>query len=276
MSFFVQITIGISLHLILLILPCRWDFHSPYAKLAVLDVGQGDAVLLLTKEGRTILFDGGPDRNILRELPKELPFFERRIDLVLLSHPHADHLDGLLALLQGYSIGGVVLTDVAYNSANYQLLKSELASKNIPTFQANYGEDWHVAENISIDILFPFDSLEGKTFKNANNSSLVAMLHVKEFTCLFTGDAEKELESLISLYYGEKLRSDCLKAGHHGSKTSSTWAFLHNVQPKVTFVSVGKDNKYNHPDHDTLCHLQMWGSVKRTDYDGTIVQFLLQ
>lgn len=271
-----RIVLAIALHILILCIFLIGDFRSLYARLIVLDVGQGDAVLLITKEGRTILFDGGPDRSILRELPKYLPFFQRRIDIVFLTHPHADHLDGLLSVLQGYSIGGVVYTDVLYNNPNYQLLKKELGSKGVPMFEANFDEDWYLSENVFVDVLFPFVSLHNISFKNVNNSSIVAMLHVKDFTCLLAGDAENELESILNTFYGKKLNADCLKAGHHGSKTSSLAAFLQNVQPDETFVSVGKDNTFGHPNPGTLCQLQIWGPVKRTDNDGTIVRFLLQ
>lgn len=271
-----KIILAIIFHVVVTILLFFSDFSVQNAKLAFLDVGQGDAVLLITKEGRTILFDGGPDKNILGELSKQLSFFQHKIDLIFLTHPHADHLDGVLAVFEKFPVGGIVMTNVVYNSPNYQLLKKEIVKREIPLFQAQYDQDWWLAENVRVDILFPFMSLQNKNFKNLNNSSVMAKLHVGDFTCLLTGDAEKELESVLVAYYQDELRSDCLKVGHHGSKTSSTLPFLERVQMKQSYISVGKNNRYGHPSTNTICHLQIWGPIKRTDRDGTIGRFLLQ
>lgn len=246
------------------------------ARLSILDVGQGDAILLTTAQNKHILIDGGPGQNILSPLSGHLPPFDRTIDLIIITHPHADHLDGLLAVLRQYTVRGVLFTNVTYTSTNYTRFLVEARKAGVLLFTARADEDWLLENNLLLDILFPFDDLGKSLFRNINNSSLVFKLIASQDICLFTGDMEKELERILWIYYQNSLQANCLKVAHHGSKTSSSSPFLQFVKPQEMWISVGANNNYKHPDQGTFSRLSALGSVFRTDKVGTITKILLQ
>ncbi len=267
--------VGFALHLVsvsvMLLVPVR----QPSTFWAVLDVGQGDASLLHTSAGYNILIDTGPDQSVLSALDQVLPPFDRTIDLLFITHPHADHLNGALYVLERYHVGGVVMSDVKYQSVQYDLLKKKIREQGILLFEARADLDWQIDQKTSLDILFPFTTLHDQVFKNVNNASLVMMLKTNTEQILLTGDMEEELELILSKYYGDKLAALGLKVGHHGSKTSSSELLLNLVKPKEMFISVGRNNSFKHPSSQTLARLQQLGSVKRTDEVGTIIKILL-
>jgi competence protein ComEC len=263
------------IHVLLLVMFWFWPLSQPLAFWAMLDVGQGDAVLIHTKAGHNILIDAGPDTSILYALDEVMAISDRTIDLIFITHPHADHLGGALYILQHYHVGGVVMSNVAYNSGQYALLKKEIASKGILLFEPQAEWDWRLSNDLYLDILFPFGPLNSATFKNLNNASTVSMLRSSGYQMLLTGDMEEELELLLSIYYGTQLKATDLKVGHHGSKTSSSPLLLNLVQPQEVFISVGRKNSFHHPSETTLERLTFWGSIKRTDEVGTITKILL-
>lgn len=245
------------------------------AFIAILDVGQGDALLIHTKAGYNILIDTGPDAQVLSALEQSLPPFDRTIDLLFLTHPHADHINGALYILNRYHVGGVVMSNVAYTTPQVALLKKMIQEKNILLFEPQASVDWYIDPNLTLDVLFPFSSLAQKTFKNINDASLVMMLNNHDYKMLLTGDMEEDLEMILAIYYGQSLRAAGLKVGHHGSKTSSSELLLNLVEPQEMFISVGKNNLFHHPDPHTLERLQKWGVINRTDKAGTIQKILL-
>ncbi len=263
------------IHIILLVVFWFLPFSEPLAFWAMLDVGQGDAILIHTKTGHNVLIDAGPDASILYALDDVLTISDRTIDLLFITHPHADHLGGALYILQHYHVGGVVMSNVTYNSSQYALLKKEIASKGILLFEPLAEWDWGLGRDLYLDILFPFSPLNTATFKNLNNASTVMMLRSRDYQMLFTADMEESLELLLSMYYGTQLKATDLKVGHHGSKTSSSPLLLNLVQPQEVFISVGRQNSFHHPSETTLERLKSWGSIKRTDEVGTITKILL-
>ena len=239
-------TLGLCMfaHILVLVIMTFVIVPAAQLTLSILDVGQGDATLLVTAKGKVVLIDAGPGQNVLAPLSKALPPFVRHIDLLVLTHPHADHIDGALALLPRYSLGGVIITNVAYKSVNFTRFIAEIHKKNIPLFVAQADMDWQLENGVIVDILFPFTAISQKNFRNVNNSSLVFLLSTPYTRCLFTGDMEKELETLLLRYYQNLLAASYLKVAHHGSKTSSSPAFLQMVRPKEMWISVGKKNKF--------------------------------
>jgi len=235
------------------------------------DVGQGDAVYIRTPAKQDILIDGGPDSNVLAKLGQAMPFYDRKIELMILTHPHADHMEGLVDVLQRYEVEQVLYSGIKYKSATYAEWQKLIASKNISTKIALTGQTVKLGQ-AKIDILFPDHNMKDETIKNLNNSSVVGRLNFGQHSFLLTGDAEQEVEkSLLNKYSSDMLKSNVFKAGHHGSDTSNTKDFVAVVNPGIAVISVGEDNKYKHPAESTL---QTFAdlSIKtfRTDQDGDV------
>jgi len=233
-----------------------------------LDVGQGDAILIRNSSGKNILIDGGPDELVLEKIGRILPYTDRKIDVMILTHPHADHLIGLIAILKRYQVDNVIYTGANYSDASYRHFKELISQKASKITLAQSDISLDLDNNCSLDILFPFTSLSDQDFKNINNSSIVSELGCGQNKILLTGDAEKEVEKDLLENYPD-LQAQVLKLGHHGSKTASTLEFLEQVNPNLAIILVGKDNKYNLPSPEILENLQELGpKVIRTDIDG--------
>lgn len=238
-------------------------------KLVFFDVGQGDSAFIKTPEGSQILIDGGPSPAILEKLAKEMPFWDRTIDLIILSHPEADHMTGLLEVLKRYKVKNILWTGVVRDTSEFKewqkLIKEERAKIKI----AKAGEGVSVGKT-HIEVLHPFEDWEGKELKDSNFTSAVVRLVFGETSFLFAGDALSFQEREMVLR-GVNLDSDVLKAGHHGSKTSSSEDFLEKISPSLAVISAGRDNSYGHPHQEVLARLEKYGiNVLRTDQNGDI------
>lgn len=232
---------------------CIYIFSQPSKDLVVfLDVGQGDSTLI--QEGNIqILIDGGPDRSVLYELPKYMPFFDKKIEYLILTHPHDDHLVGLLHILESYEIGEIIYYPVCYSNPNYESLISNSIKKRVVS-----SGDTIRLNTAKIDIIWPIKSVlteEGcyKSFDgNINNDSLVLDIKYKNYKFLLMGDAEKEVEEDLMSRAVVLSKYDVLKAGHHCSKTSTSETFLEMVSPVYAICSCGYANKFGHPSDETL------------------------
>lgn len=236
-----------------------------------LDVGQGDSVLIQTPGGRTVLVDAGPGPVILERLGEETGFWQKRIDLIILTHPHRDHLEGLLEVLQRYEVGTVLLSGIDYDSALYQAFMELVDNLEIPTLVASPAQDWLIDKGVYLDIIAPVHSLSGKNISNANDGSIVLKLIYGDSSLLLTGDAESAEEKEI-LLSDMDLRADVIKAGHHGSRTSSGGDFLRAVGAGQVVISSGLDNSYDHPHLDTLLKYDSMGiDWVDTKDEGTVI-----
>ncbi len=242
----------------------------PEDKVVFLDVGQGDAILL--QEGtRQVLIDGGPGMAVLRRLGKEMPWFDRRLEVVVLTHPQRDHLEGLLHALDRYEVNLVLLPRVAHASRMQEVWLEKISSKGIPYRFAWAGQELR-AGDISLRILAPLDTEAARAAARAdvNNASVAVRADFHGLSFLLTGDNEKRLEVVLVRNTEEKLLDvDVLKAGHHGSKTSTTQLLVDRASPSATVISVGADNKFGHPSLEVLERLAgrpLW----RTDWSGSI------
>ncbi len=236
-------------------------------KVYFLDVGQGDAEYIKNPDGSDILIDGGPDNSVLNQLGRVMDLGDHEINLVILSHPHADHLTGLLEVIRRYKIGEVWETGVEYSSATYDSWKVEIQKQGILDKKVVAGEKKNFGD-VKIEILYPLSSFENKTIDNLNNASIVNRLDFKNFSVLFTGDAEKEIQQKL---LDENIFIDILKAAHHGSENGLLEEFLKVVRPAVAVIEVGAKNTYGHPSQSTISLLEKYAvRIFRTDQNGTV------
>jgi competence protein ComEC len=220
----------------------------------VYDVGQGDAVLIQTPSGKTILYDTGmfsPGRNSGKDVI--LPDLEARrishIDLIILSHPHADHTGGMQALIDGIPIKRIVHADFPSKSAFELGWRTKAREKGIPVVAGRRGMEVSPDPAVKMLILHPDSLMHGS---DPNPYSVVVKMLYGTTSFLFTGDADIEAESLLVARYDSLLRSDVLKAGHHGSKTSSGIPFIEAVDPSHIAVSLALRNRYKHPHAEAV------------------------
>ena len=218
--------------------------------LYMLDVGQGDAILVESPTGVQVLIDTGSPNKILSQLAKVMSPADRSIDIVFITHPDQDHIGGILDVLDNYTVGSVFESGVLVESQTFKNFRKELAEKNIQDILARKGTHLELGDGGYIDILFPDRDVSGwKT----NDGSIVAKLVYGENSIMLTGDAPIETEEIIlSENSTESLESDILKVGHHGSKGSTSVDFLKAVSPKSALISVGLNNKYGHPKQEVL------------------------
>lgn len=239
---------------------------NPGFEVIFFDVGQGDSALIKTGEGHYILIDGGPDSKIIEKLSSEIPFWQKEIDLVLLTHPHSDHINGLIDVIDKYDVKNIVWTGVLDTTSSYKTWLDLIEESNVIIAQAGQrikGDSFHM------DILYPFASLEGESFKDLNETSIISRIVFSDKSFIFTGDASRIQEELVADMF--ELDTDVLSVGHHGSKTSTSKAFLEEVKPDYAVISAGRGNSYGHPHSQTLELLENYGiKVLRTDIDGDI------
>lgn len=232
------------------------------------DVGQGDAIFVKSPSHYQMLIDGGPSSRVLDCLAREMPFWDRSIDLVVLSHPHADHLTGLLEVLKRYNVGQILSTDATHTSPEFLEWLKIIKEKNIP-FEVSYQVSAiDLGAGAKADILYPKQSFKDKEVSDLNETSLVLRLEYAGVSFLFPGDLEEDRQKLLSTI---STSSTFLKVPHHGSKKALDLSFLETVKPKVAVISVGENNRYGHPAQETIDKLINRGiEIKRTDKDGTV------
>lgn len=243
--------------------------------LTVLDIGQGDAILIEAPDGEVTLIDGGVDPDLtLRRIGVALPFHERQIEMVVLTHPHQDHLGGLEEVLRRYAVrvfldGGRPI----HGEPHRRLLVRAHREPNARVTAAQAGQVIPLGDGAELEILFPTadDIARALPENDINNASIVALLRFGRFSALLTGDAEAPIEALLAAR-GLLHPVDVLKVGHHGSDSSTTDALLSLTQPSVAVISSGRGNDYGHPHRATLDNLaQVPGlALYRTDRDGSV------
>lgn len=248
-----------------------WDLNKPQLlEVIFFDVGQGDAIFIITPKRHQILIDGGPDSTVLEKLAANMFFRDRTIDLLILTHPHSDHLQGLLDVLQGYQVENILWTGVFYDATLYQEWQRAIKEEGAKIYIAQSGQKI-TGSGAVFEILYPFESFEEKMVRNLDNTSIVVRLVFGENSFLFTGDASQEVELILLNKFQEKLEANVLKVGHHSSKISTAEEFVVGVAPEIAVISAGKDNKYGHPHKEVLDILRKYDiNILRTDQDSDI------
>ncbi|MEK7579240.1 MAG: MBL fold metallo-hydrolase [Patescibacteria group bacterium] len=261
--------VGIFVGTLFLIAYIFWHKTHDVLTVAFLDVGQGDAIFIESPSGWQVLIDGGPDRDVLSELSRVMPFYDRTIDVVINTHPDKDHIGGLPNVLRAYDVSLVLDPDVSSESATYAYYKDLVVEEKAKYVAAHRGQVIDFGDGSYLRILFPDRDMNGGP---TNNASVIVQLVYGETEVILTGDAPKSVESYLVILDGEKLKSDILKAGHHGSKTSSGEVFVHAVSPEYAVISAGKDNSYGHPHKEVIDTLTRASTtILGTHEEGTIV-----
>ena len=237
-------------------------------KVAFLDVGQGDAIFIEAPNGNQFLIDGGPNKSVLRELSKQMPFYDRTIDGIILTHPHLDHYAGLNEVLKKYKVSLEMDSGTKVKGAGFGEFENLVKGKNIKSLYAKRGMRINLDKDLYLDILLPVINDENLS---EHNGMLVSRLVYKNNSFLLTGDMEDNLENFL-LSFGDNVKSDVLKIGHHGSKTSTSEKFLGLVNPELAIISAGKNIKYGHPHKEVTDRLAQFEiPTLRTDEKGTII-----
>ena len=228
-----------------------------------INVGQGDAILIDLGQNE-ILIDGGEESpGVVNYINS---YVEGPLEVMVATHPHADHIGGLVEVLEDFSVREIWLNGDTSTSKIYEQFMAAVNSEGADVYNAKEGGLISL-DNFNLAILNPSSNL----FSDTNNNSIVLRLKYGDATFLFAGDAEREAEDSL-LATGNKLEAEILKAGHHCSKTSSSEAFLNAVKPKEAICMVGKNNRYGHPHQETLASLKEIGAnVYRTDINGTVI-----
>jgi len=267
-----RLPMGVVLGILAIVALLVWlaFFTLPDGRLHVsfLDVGQGDSILIESPSGHQILVDGGPSpAAVTFALGKALPFWDRSLDLVVLTHPQEDHLAGLIGVLERYQIGLLLDSGEDCASEACQRFWELVEVKEIPCRKAVAGMQVELEEGVRIEVFHPPSELLRGTGSDVNNNSVVLKVTMGRGSLLLTGDIEEEGERAL-LASGQPLRSLVLKAPHHGAATSLPPPFLQEVSPQLVIISVG-ENRFGHPAPETLAKLSSLNTL-RTDEEGAI------
>jgi competence protein ComEC len=251
-------------------------FKDDNLRVVFFDVGQGDAIFIRTPQKHHILIDGGPGNIVLEKLEKELPFFYNSIDLIILSHPHEDHVSGLIEVLERYNVKNIVCTGVLGESSISRRWNDLINERGYK--EARLGQKIS-ANNFYITTLYPTEGIRNKEVKDLNEVSVVNLFVFKDkYSFLFTGDIYAAQEKEVISFFENcgkdcnNLEIDVLKVAHHGSKTSTSQEFLKKIMPKVAVIMAGDNNRYGHPHKEIIERLEEFEiKTMRTDKDGNIV-----
>lgn len=261
------------------------DPEKKLLTISFIDVKQGDSTLIETPNGKTILIDGGapayydPKKNIYYSRfdagrDRVLPYLKKRgikhIDVMIGTHPDADHIGGLVYILKNFDVKSVYYNGKMHTSNIFKEFLSEIDKQNIPYHLARDGDIIKIDESILIQVIHP---RERDLSMNSNDTSIVIKLSYGQVSFMLPGDAEIEVEHRLIREYGNQLKSKILKAGHHGSKTATSIEFLRKVRPEVVVISCGYKNKYGMPQPEftqRFHSLDYYPKFYRTDYQGDI------
>ncbi|MFZ3054828.1 MAG: MBL fold metallo-hydrolase [Minisyncoccales bacterium] len=236
-----------------------------HLEVSFFDVGQGDSIFIETPDDYQVLIDGGPSYSkVLEGLSREMPFWDKEIDLIILSHPESDHMTGLLSVLENYKVDNILWTGIEKEGEKFEIWKRMISEEGANIYYANKG-DMVIMNDVVMEIISPEESLKGKEFKESNDTAVVAKLSYKDSPFLFAGDISSKKEKLLN-----DVDIDILKVAHHGSKYSTSEYFLNKATPLMAVIQVGK-NSYGHPTEEVLTRLLNSGiKVLRNDINGNI------
>ena len=238
-----------------------------------IDVGQGDAILLETPNRYQVLIDAGRGLSVLNALDELLPTNDRDIDIAILTHPDSDHIGGFVPIFRRYAVGTVFQTPTVAKTDVYRQVITAIEEEKATTHTVQQPSSFSL-DGVRIDILWP----QGAEITETNAASIVLLITYGSTEILLTGDASTKVEEFLVAQFPERLNDiDLLKAGHHGSKTSTAPTFLNHTKPNAIIYSAGKNNRYGHPHEIVLARVKTYAEAhpaeKLTEHytaDGTI------
>ncbi len=237
---------------------------------AFLDVGQGDAVYIEGPNGNQVLYDAGPPGGeVLRSLSSVMPFWDRSLDVIILSHPDQDHIGGFPEILRRYRVGTAIEPGSVSDNGTHDTVEQAIVAEGAKHLLARRGMTIDLGDGAVLEVLYPDRDMSRM---ETNASSIALRLSYGETAFFLSGDLPIAIENYLVLTEGEDLHADVLKLGHHGSRTSTGEALLAAVQPTLAVGSMEKDSRYGHPHKEVLDRLEKAGiPLLRTDEEGTIV-----
>ena len=259
--------------IIIFLTGCNWNFYldEPLPAVTVnndlkvhyLDVGEADSIFIELPNGETMLIDAGEAQNE----EKIADYIENlnydTINYVIGTHPHADHIGGLAYIIKNFEVKNIYMPKVAANTKTYENLLKTIKSKSLSITVAEKDKKIINTENLKAYFLAP----ENKKYDELNNYSAILKIVFQDKSFLFMGDSEASVEKTLT-----DVSADVIKVGHHGSNTSSSSGFIKKVNPEIAVISVGENNKYDHPDKDVIKAYEKLGAkIYRTDINGNIV-----
>ncbi len=248
-------------------------------RISVLDVGQGDAILLQDGKSNVMIDVGNDAKDKIGTGGGRQALIKRldeagvsQIKTVIVTHHHRDHMGNIMYVRGKYGVSNIY--DNGYVNKDYTTsvtLDKDLRAGKYHGKALQAGDRVNLGKDYYLEVLAPGDFVDKSLYKRLNNTSLVMKLHYGTFTMLLTGDTEAGVEDLMQQKYGAALKADVLKVAHHGSKTSSYWKFINQVKPKYALISCGHHDIYNHPSEKVVGSLQHLGAKVYTTYDhGTL------
>lgn len=264
-----EVVLGVLILTNLLVWLALWQSkQNDILEVSFLDVGQGDAIFIETPNKYQVLIDGGKNRKVVSELGKLMPFGDRSIDVVISTHPDADHIGGLPEVVSRYQVGLYLEPGVESENDLDNELNTRLENRKVEKLLARRGQVIDFGDGVKLVVLFPNTDVSNW---ETNDASIVAKLVYRNQSFLLTGDAGIKTENaLMNLAMGD-LDVDVLQAGHHGSRTSTSLSFAQAASPIYAIISAGKDNSYGHPHQEVINTLQKVGAeILGTALEGTI------
>ncbi len=254
----------------LLVLALLRESEIQSAKVVFLNVGQGDATYIEDGSSNQILIDGGDGVAILDKIGEFMPFYDRKIELVIMTHPDKDHVGGLIEVLKYYEVGEILETGIKCDTAICKEWNDIIDEKNISVKYASFGQNIELGGGSRINVLYPLEDLRDKEVADDNDSSLILKMKIEGNSYLLMGDAGFKLEKDL-LKKNVDLNSRIIKISHHGSKNATSNEFLQAVKPEKAIISVGK-NTYGHPTPELLNRLKnINAEILRTDQAGDLI-----